>query len=252
MPLPASLLDRSAERIRGVPPTFYQQHLVEAQCFADGAQAAEQRGVAGADRDAVLRHRDMVAASVLSAAAFLEVSVSALFFELEEGGLTGGKRHSRRLHARLSYERHAHEHAPMLQKYQLLLSLWDADPFHPSRAPCLQVSRLMRWCGLLVRRSAEPRWGIEYDSYVAADATVHVEATNSPHPHMGQLRLNSECAQWAVDSAINFSGEFCRRMSLPAREMMASGSDAPAGISGEAFAFDNRELRVRRRHPAPP
>lgn len=203
----------------GVRRTFYQQHLVAAQYFADGAQLAEERGITGAGRDAVRRYRDLVAASVLSAAAFLEGSVNALVVELQEGGLTNGRRHSRRLHARLSREWRTHELAPTLHKYQLLLSLWDADPFHPRRSPCVQVDRLMRWRDVLVHRSEGPLHRVAYDSpaSVPLGVTLHADTTDRTLPQTRRLRLNAECAQWAVHSAITFSNEFCCRMSLRAR-----------------------------------
>jgi hypothetical protein len=204
--------------------SFYRQHLLAAQYFAAAAAAAESVWAGGVRREGVRQYRDLVAASVLSAAAYLEVSVNELHLELQDGALTNGRRHSRRLLARLSREWRLHERAPTLEKYQFLLGLWDGDPFHPRRHPYVEVDRLMRWRNALVVRFAGSTLRL-HEELVRGPAPGTARPPIAPDPvHPGRLRLDARCARWAVQSVVDFSVEFCRRMRLPARE-----SGDPAG-----------------------
>ncbi|MGQ0649439.1 MAG: hypothetical protein ACT4P7_17940 [Gemmatimonadaceae bacterium] len=203
---------RPAEAAIGVRRAFLHQHLVAAQSYANGASAAEQRGLASLGREDIDRYHDLVAAAILSSAAFLEASVDALFRELQEGGLTNGRHHPRRFVAHLTRTWRANEGASTLHKYQLLLALWDADPFHPGRSPFLEADRLTRRRDLLLLRESDPR-------------ATHSTATRRARPSTSteHFRLDAACAEWAVQVAISFSVEFCRRMSIPEREFREAG-----------------------------
>jgi hypothetical protein len=208
-----------ADAAVGIRRTFYRQHLVAAQYFAEGAYAAELRGIIGAGRQLVRTYRDLVAASVLSAAAYLEISVNELYLELRDGGSNGGRHSSRRLVARLAREWRVNQSAPTLQKYQLILSLWDGDTFHPRRTPYTEAERLIRWRDVLVTRARGPL--LHAEQVERAGDLAREPDRRPPVPeglHIGRLRLDAACAWWAVRSAVAFSEEFCRRMHLPSRE----------------------------------
>lgn len=213
-PVPPTRRARSARRMRA------QQHLVAAQCFADDAEAVEQGGSAGAGLDALRRSENLVAASVLSAAAFLDHSVIELFHELQAGGLRHARRHSRRQHTLSSREWRARERGSTLEKYQLLLGLWDADLFHCRRSPCLEVDRLMRWRDRLESRSAGMRQRLDNDSPARMHPEVTLPSVAAPaaEAQVGRVHLDARSARWAVETAIAFSIEFCRRMGLPVPE----------------------------------
>jgi hypothetical protein len=215
---PPTLARRAGASAIALRPTFYQQHLVAAQYFADAAHEAAERGIGCAGTGAMRRHHDLVAASVLATAAFLEGSVNALVVELQEGGLTTGRRHARHLNAQLTRAWNTHERSPTLNKYQLLLSLWDADSFHPRRSPYVEVARLMRWRDVLVHRAGGPpqRDPCHPAPRLPPDV-ARPRATAATQRRTRRMRLNAECAQWAVQAAITFSSEFCRRMSLRGR-----------------------------------
>ena len=215
MAVPSRVAPAHADASLAVRRSYYQQHLVAARYFADAALAAEHAFIAGAGRAGIRQRRDLVAASVLSVAAWLEVSVNELQLELQEGALTNGRRHSARLLARLAREWRANARAATLAKYQMLLQLYDCDAFHPRRSPYVEVDRLMRWRDVLAARAGRAVLRLEPD--VLAQGVAPGVPPAAPEPHVGRLRLDAACARWAVDVAEAFSTEFCRRMRLPGR-----------------------------------
>ncbi|MEO6446193.1 MAG: hypothetical protein ABIZ91_10970 [Gemmatimonadaceae bacterium] len=221
----ALISERQRESRSNVRRRWCRQHLVAAQYFADSARAADEARLVGAGGESVRQRREMVEASVCSAAGFLEMGVSALYLELHESGLTSGRRHSRQQHARLAQAWGHHQRAPVLQKYQLLLSLWDADPFHPRKPPYLEVDRLLRWRDHLIQRPSVSARHIdaEFPAELPPGVSVHVETSRTPEPQVGRLRLSADCAQWAVDSVVTFTREFCCRMGLAPMEFGETG-----------------------------
>lgn len=200
--------------------TWYQQHLVAAQFFADTAATACAAEGASLDRTAMRAVRDLVTASILSAAAYLEVSVNELFIELRDGRGVA-RPQSRRLMVRFAREWLLNDKASALERYQRLLAHFDGDQFHPRRTPYLEVERLIRWRDELLVRAGGAPLRLEGAVLLASrhDVPSLTPSSLAHKPaHPGRLRLVPATAQWGVQSAVRFSAEFCRRMRLPNRE----------------------------------
>ena len=206
--------------------SFYRHLIGSARFFAQRARAFEGRSIqqqgklgAGTAGDLV-RHRSYVTGAILSAAAFLEASINELYVELH--GLRSNERTRlpRRVLAVLGRFWSDIERAPVLHRYQVVLMVADAERFDERRAPFQDADSLMKLRDALVHfrpekpesrrrlRTLEQRLRNRFEPNPLAPADSD---------WFPDLCLSAECAEWAVQAADDFSEDFCKRMSLPAR-----------------------------------
>ena len=224
IPLSREETGRSAEAAR-LKHSFYRHLIGSARFFAQRARAFESRAMqqeqsgAAAAGDLV-RHRSYVTGAVLSAAAFLEASINELYLELH--ALKSGERTRlpRKVLAVLGRFWSDIERAPVLHRYQVVLMVADAERFDERRAPFQEADSLMKLRDALVHfrpekpesrrrlRTLEQRLRNQFDANPLAPADSE---------WFPDLCLSAACAEWAVQSADEFTEDFCKRMALPAR-----------------------------------
>jgi hypothetical protein len=212
----------------------YRDLIVAARFFAERARECEaaalrpheQRG-AGAVRS--VRHRSFVTGSILSAVAFLEGSINELYLELHGARASQRGRLPRGVLAGLGRFWSHVEHAPLLQRYQIVLTVADAERFDERRAPFQDVDTLIKLRDALVH--CGPERPASRRRLRTIEQRLHPRFATNPlaaddSPWFPDVCLSSECAEWAVQAADAFSDEFCRRISLPGRGLERSDADA--------------------------
>ena len=90
------------------------------------------------------RHRSYVIATVFAATAFLEASINELYIELQNLGQSGTARLPAREIALLNRVWPEVSGSPILHKYQVALSLADADSYDESKSPYVDADSVLR------------------------------------------------------------------------------------------------------------
>jgi hypothetical protein len=198
---------------------LYRQHIFSAHHFAQSAQAIE------ADRsestqDVLSRYRAYVTASIFSAGAFLEASINELYVELQNLTQAGHPRLPQRELALLRRVWPGVLGSPVLQKYQVALSVADSDSFDESRPPFVDAEGLLRLRDALL--ICTPEWHDSRGRHRTLEKRLRTKFPPSPlvgddRPWFPDRCLSAGCANWAVRTAQAFSDDFCRRMGIPAR-----------------------------------
>jgi hypothetical protein len=212
---------------------IYRDLIANARFFAERARHVEnesRRAMAdnGTASAAAVRHRAYVTGSLLSSVAFLEASINELYLELHGARSRDRPRLPRRVAAVLGRFWSHVEHAPVLQRYQVVLAVADAERFDERHAPFHDADSLMKLRDALVHcrpERAESRRRVR-----ALEQRLHerfgVNAlAPADSPWFPDVCLNTDCAEWAVHTVDAFSEEFCRRMSLPSRGLERKDSD---------------------------
>jgi hypothetical protein len=233
--------------------SFYRHLIGSARFFAQRARAFEDRAMkqhgqlgAGTSGDLV-RHLSYVTGAILSAAAFLEASINELYVELH--GLQSNERSRlpRRVLTVLGRFWSDIERAPVLHRYQVVLMVADAERFDERRAPFQDADSLMKLRDALVHvrperpesrrrlRTVEQRLRNRFEPNPLAPADSE---------WFPDLCLSAECAEWAVQAADDFTEDFCKRMSLPARGL------AWRDVSTRQPRARDVELEAKRRVPS--
>ena len=208
------------EGIPGGREGLHIQHFYSAHHFAETAHALETRGEDQISAEERWWHRAYVTGAVFSAAAFLEASINELYREFQELNEAGEPRLPARTNAALQRVWPEVTGSPVLHKYQVALSIADADSFNESKAPFVEADSLIRLRDALLssteewddtkgkRRSLEKRLRTKFppNPFVSVDV-----------PWFPDRCLGAGCARWAVRVAQAFSDDFCRRMGIPAR-----------------------------------
>jgi hypothetical protein len=213
----ASLEELSKSRER-----LYRQHMFAADDFANSAQDLENRGGTKLSDEEICRHGAFVTGSVFAAAAFLEASITDLYLELQK--LTEQHRNIRRELAMLPRVWPEIAGAPVLHKYQLALSVADADQYHENRSPYLDAESLVRLRDALLDYT--PEWDDKRGKHHSLQRRLHDKFPLNPFaaagaPWFPEGCLSAGCAKWAVRAAQFFSDDFCHRMAIPARAQVS-------------------------------
>jgi hypothetical protein len=117
----------------------------------------------------------------------------------------------------------------VLQRYQLALSVADADQYNPDRAPYQDADSLIRLRDALI--SYDSTWTDDRGQIHALEDRIRKKFPASPlvsarRPWWPDRCLGAGCAKWAVKTVQIFTNDFYRRMSLPGRPLV--GGEAPA------------------------
>jgi len=199
---------------------LYRQHIFSAHHFAQSAQAIEAGDRSEATQDVLSPYRACVTASIFTAAAFLEASINELYVELQNLTQAGHPRLPQRELALLRRVWPGVLGSPVLQKYQVALSVADADSFDESRPPFVDAEGLLRLRDALLICTAE--WHDSRGRHRTLEKRLRTKFPPSPlvdeeRPWFPDRCLSAGCANWAVRTAQAFSDDFCRRMGIPAR-----------------------------------
>jgi hypothetical protein len=199
---------------------LYRQHIFSAHYFAQSAQALEAGEQSETTPDVLSRYRAAVTASIFCAAAFLEASINELYVELQNLTQAGHPRLPQRELALLRRVWPGVLGSPILQKYQVALSVADADSFDETKSPFVDAEGLLRLRDALL--ICTPEWHDSRGRHRTLEKRLKTKFPPSPlvskdRPWFPERCLSAGCANWAVRTAQAFSDDFCRRMGIPAR-----------------------------------
>lgn len=208
------------EVVTGVRAGLYRQHIYSAHLFAERSQALEGRDPGDVSPEDRWRHRAYVTGALFASGAFLEASINELYLELQNLGASGQPRLPARELALLSRVWPEVAGSPILHKYQVALSLADADSYDESKPPFVDADSLLRLRDALLtttsdwtdkrgkQQTLEKRLRTKFPLNALADAKA---------PWFPDRALGAGCAMWTVKTVQTFSDDFCHRMGIPAR-----------------------------------
>ena len=199
---------------------LYRQHIYTAHLFAERAQALESGAAGEVSSEDKWRHRAYVTGTIFGSAAFLEASVNELYAELQNLGQSGSPRLPARALALLSRVWPEVAGSPILHKYQVALSLADADSYDESKPPYVDADSMLRLRDALL--SGTPDWEDKRGKLQTLEKRLRTKfAPNALAPPKSawfpDRCLGAGCALWAVKTVQAFSDDFCHRMGIPAR-----------------------------------
>ena len=207
------------EEISASRERLYKQHLFAANHFSVQAQALEERKEGSLSDEETCAHGAFVSGAIFAAAAFLETSITDLYLELQKLSQSD-QRNVRRELAMLPRVWPEVAGAPLLHKYQLALSVADADQYNENRSPYFDAESLIRLRDSLLDYT--PEWDDKQGRHHVLEKRLFGKFPPNPcapenSPWFPDRCLSAGCARWAVRAAQFFSDDFCHRMALPQR-----------------------------------
>jgi hypothetical protein len=209
----------------GWTPRFYfsHYHIQAAALFARRSSQLEKehRGQNVVTSEVFTEHRACVTGAILSAVSFLEAEINEIFadaaddqrehiYQLGNVIFLLGRLWALGVPRTASY--------PILDKYQIALTLADRQEFDRGAVPFQDVRLLVRLRNALVHYEPE---------YTARDASSSKRLeqnlrgrfplnplTGSRTPFFPELCMSHGCAKWVVESSVKFVDDFCGRMGL--------------------------------------
>ena len=217
---PADGAETETEVVAGARSRLYRQHIYSAHLFAERSQALEGRDPGDVSPEDKWRHGAYVTGAVFVACAFLEASINELYLELQNLGESGKPRLPSRELALLSRVWPEVAGSPILHKYQVALSLADADSYDESKPPFVDAESLLRLRDALLSSSAE--WDDKRGKRQTLEKRLRTKfppnaLASAKAPWFPDRCLGAGCATWAVKTVQVFSDDFCHRMGIPTR-----------------------------------
>lgn len=227
-------MERSPLRIRHY---FSAQHFLGGAALARKAAEIEATDQRAPDHELISTHRAYVITSILSAVAFLEAGVNEVFANAHDGVRELPNPDSRELFGRM-WNRGVPRTSrfSILEKHQIALDLYRAEPFDPGREPYQDVQLVVQLRNALVHY--KPEW-IEPDGYQVSGPHDFEKRLRGKFPENPVLLpiataffpdrvLGSGCAKWALASSLAFAEEFLSRLGIEekisgAREFLDTG-----------------------------
>jgi hypothetical protein len=208
-----------------------RHHIISAHNFAEAARTVENEDPDEVPLDDKWRYRAYVTAAVLSSAGFLEASINELYLELQKVTKSGDSQLRHEL-ALLVNAWPQIVSSPVLQKYQIALSVTDADQYNEDASPYADAECLVRLRDALLSYNAE--WDDTRGRHQVLEARLKDAFPPSPlvsaqRPWFPDRCLGAGCAKWAVKTAQLFANDFYRRMALPGRPLVG-GAEKPAAL----------------------
>jgi hypothetical protein len=208
------------EGIPGGRDGLYRQHIYSAHHFAETAHAMESRDPEEISQEERWWHRAYVSGAVFTTAAFLEASINELYRELQDLTQSGQQRLPPRANTLLLRVWPEVVGSPILHKYQVALSIADADSYDESKPPFVDADSLIRLRGALL--NGIPEWDDSKGKHRTLEKRLRAKfppnaLVSSEVSWFPDRCLGAGCARWAVRTAQTFSDDFCRRMGIPAR-----------------------------------
>lgn len=198
-----------------------RHHIISAHHFAKSAEQIEALG-GDVPQSEKWEYRAFVSAAVLSAVAYLSASINELYLEVRKLSQTNQPPVRRELDLLLdAWPRISR--VQVLQRYQLALSVADADQYNPGRQPYLDADNIIRLRDALL--SYDPEWDDERGKHHTLEARLKNKFPPSPlvsskRPWFPDQCLGSGCAKWSVETVQVFTNDFYRRMALPGRPLV--------------------------------
>ena len=195
-----------------------RHHIISAHHFARNAEDIEAHG-GDVPQDEKWQYRAFVTAAVLSSVAYLSASINELYLEVKKLSQPDQPQVRRELDLLIdAWPRIAR--VQVLQRYQLALSVADADQFNPGEMPYLDADNLVRLRDAII--SYEPEWDDERGNRHTLESRLQKKFPPSPlvssrRPWWPDQCLGSGCAKWAVETVQVFTNDFYERMALPGR-----------------------------------
>jgi hypothetical protein len=199
-----------------------RHHIISAHNFAESAEKIELDDAGETPLEEKWRYRAYVTAAVLSAAGFLEASINELYLELQKVTQSEDS-HLRHELALLVSAWPQIVASPVLQKYQIALSVTDADPYNEDVDPFCDAESLVRLKSALV--SYSPEWDDSRGRHHVLESRLKDAFPPSPmvsasRPWFPDRCLSAGCAKWAVKTVQIFTNDFYKRMALPGRAIV--------------------------------
>jgi hypothetical protein len=214
------LEEEVSEEVVASREKLYRQHIYAAHLFAERAQALELKKADEVSPEDQWRHRAYVTGTIFAATAFLESSINELYAELQNLGQSGSGRLPAREVSVLNRVWPDVAGSKVLHRYQVALSLADADAYDESQLPFSDADTLMRLREALL--SSKSDWQDKKGRPHTLEKRLKgkfplnaLAATKSPL--FPDRLLGAACALWAVRTVETFSDDFCHRMGIPAR-----------------------------------
>jgi len=202
-----------------------RHHIISAHNFAESAEALENDDPAELPPEEKWRYRAYVTAAILSAAGFLEAAINELYLELQK--VTNSEdSHLRHELALLVNAWPQIVKSPVLQKYQIALSVTDADPYNEEVSPYAEAEGVVRLRDALLSYTSE--WEDARGKHHLLEARLKDQFPPSPivssqRPWFPDRCLGAGSARWAVKTVQIFTNDFYRRMALPGRPLVGGG-----------------------------
>jgi hypothetical protein len=209
-------LEEIYEEVVGSREKIYRQHIYAAHLFAERAHALEIRKPEEVSQEDQWRHRAYVGGTVFAAAAFLESSINELYAELQNLGQSGSGRLPAREVSLLNRVWPDVAGSKVLHRYQVALSLADADAYDESQLPFSDAENLMRLRDALVSSKSDSWQDKRGRPHTLEKRLRGKFAPNAlaaaKAPWFPDRVLGAACALWAVKTVETFSDDFCHRM----------------------------------------
>jgi len=195
-----------------------RHHIFSAYHFAKSAEKIEEHG-GDVPVSEKWQYRAFVTSAVLSSVAYLSASINELYLDVRKLSQDGGPQVRRELDLLVdAWPRISR--VQVLQRYQLALSVADADQYNPMRMPYCDADGLIRLRDALLSYDAE--WDDERGKHHTLEDLLKKKFPPSPlvsskRPWFPDQCLGSGCARWAVETVQLFTNDFYKRMSLPGR-----------------------------------
>lgn len=198
-----------------------RHHIISAHHFAKSAEGIEALG-GDVPQSEKWQYRAFVTAAVLSAVAYLSASINELYLDVRKLSQSGEPQVRRELDLLLAAWPRI-SRVQVLQRYQLALSVADADQYNPNRQPYLDADNLIRLRDALLSYDAE--WDDDRGKHHTLDSRLKNKFPPSPlvsskRPWFPDQCLSSGCAKWAVETVQVFTNDFYKRMALPGRPLV--------------------------------
>lgn len=214
---------RTEEEISESRERLYKQHLFAADHFAVRAEGLEHRKEGMLTDGEICAHGAFVTGAVFAAAAFLETSITDLYLELQKMSQSG-ERNMRRELGMLPRVWPEVVGAPVLTKYQLALSVADADQYNENRSPYFDAESVIRLRDSFLDYT--PEWVDKRGRHHVLEKRLFGKFPPNPFapensPWFPDRCLSAGCAKWALRAAQFFSDDFCHRMAIPGRAQVS-------------------------------
>jgi hypothetical protein len=205
-----------------------RHHIISAHHFAEDAEAIEAQGgdIPQAEK---WRYRASVTAAVLSSVAYLSACINELYLEVRKLGQEGDSQMRRELDL-LVQAWPTIARVQVLQRFQLALSVADADQYNADQMPYVDADSLIRLRDALLSYDAE--WDEGGGQRHTLEDRLSGKFQGSPlvssqRPWFPDRCLGSGCARWSVLTVQLFVNDFYSRMALPGRPLV--GGDEKTG-----------------------
>ena len=213
-------MDFSATLTHKQKHSFSTQHLRAADLFASEAGQYETATnvTESPDETHLMKHRACVTVAILSAAAFLESSINELYMSVIDGDQKFSHLPTERFEK--VWEGEDGGKFPILNKYQKALDMAGKKCFDKGDQPYQDADSLIKLRDVLMHY--KPEWNDEGGNHQKLEQRLSKKFPLNRYfgqqylwfPHQC---LGAGCARWSVDTARDFSDEFCSRLGIDQR-----------------------------------